>query len=172
MSEEAEKAFLSKVKREIEGKIKTETKEIEKIKEEHEELIRANHGYAEFYHELEHFIMDSMQDFSVTEEDLPKYFKSNINEVYQNYVQIRRDAFEEEETLKKYIDKCKRDVGANKRSLKFYKSQYMDSDFFDECLPLVTIYQDKIDLYEENQKLTLDIIEQLRKIADKLKGWD
>ncbi|OED30184.1 hypothetical protein [Methanosphaera sp. WGK6] len=172
MSEEAKKAFLSKIKKEIEGKIKTETKEIEKIREEHEELIRASNGYDAFYHELEHFITDSMQDFSVTEENLPKYFKSNINEVYQNYVQIKQDAFEEEETLKKYIDNCKRNIGTNKRSLKFYRSQYLDSDFFEECLPLVTIYQEKIDLYKENQEMTHNIIEKLRKIANKLSDWN
>ena len=37
----------------------------------------------------------SMQDFSQNEEDLPSYFRSNINEVYQNYVHIKHDAKEE-----------------------------------------------------------------------------
>ena len=48
----------------------------------------------------------------------------------------------------------------------------MDSDFFDECLPLVEIYQKKIELYQENGKLTIKTIEKLEKIVEKLKGWE
>ena len=113
-----------------------------------------------------------MQDFVVAEEDLPKYFRSNINDVYQNYAQIRRDAIDEINTLKKYINHCKKEINSNKRTLKFYRSQYMDSDFFDECLPLVEIYQKKIELYQENGKLTIKTIEKLEKIVEKLKGWE
>lgn len=113
-----------------------------------------------------------MHDFSVSEEDLPKYFRSNINEVYQNYVQIRKDAYDEEDELTQYINHCIREVNKNKRSLKFYKSQDEDSEFYQDCLPLINIYEKKIELYTDNQQMTREIIEKLRKIADKLKNWE
>ena len=113
-----------------------------------------------------------MQEFTTAEEDLPKYFKSHINGTYQEYVQIRKDALNEINALLKYIDHCKRQVNTNKRTLKFYRSQYMDSDFFDECLPLVEIYQEKIELYLENINLTEKTIEKLQKIVKKLEKWE
>ncbi len=170
--ENADKQFSSKAKAEIEQKIKTETKSLEKVEKEHKELENAIQGYDKFYKDLEHFIIDNMQDFSVSEEDLPKYFRSNINEVYQNYVQIRKDAYDEEDELTQYINHCIREVNKNKRSLKFYKSQDEDSEFYQDCLPLINIYEKKIELYTDNQKMTREIIEKLRKIADKLKNWE
>lgn len=171
MSNDANKEFLSKIKEEISQKIKTENENIKKLSDENNELSQSKEGYINFYNELENFVINSMQDFTLNEEDLPSYFKSNINEVYQNYSQIRLDAIEEIERLQEYITYCKKELTTNQRSLKFYRSQYFDSDFFDECLPLVNIYQEKIDLYENNIELTSQIIVSLEKIADKLKNW-
>ncbi len=172
MSTESENKFLLKAKQEIQHKIKLETQSIDKVKTEKVELTNAKRGYENFLNDLDHFILESMQDFSVTEEDLPKYMKSNLGEIYQNYLQVKKDTYTESEKLKKYIEHCKREVGNNKRSLKFYKSQYMDSDFFDDCLPLINLYEEKIDLYNENQKLTQDVIDELSKIAKKLELWN
>ena len=61
--------------------------------------MTAIQGYENFHHDLRHFFIESMQDFVVAEEDLPKYFRSNINDVYQNYAQIRRDAIDEINTI-------------------------------------------------------------------------
>lgn len=171
MSDDANKEFLSKIKEEISQKIKTENENIKKLSDENNELSQSKEGYINFYNELNNFVINSMQDFTLNEEDLPSYFKSNINEVYQNYSQIRLDAIEEIERLQDYINYCKKELTTNQRSLKFYRSQYFDSDFFDECLPLVNIYQEKIDLYEKNIELTSKIIVSLEKIADKLKNW-
>ncbi len=172
MSNKAQEEFISKAKKEIQQKIKTENKALDELNNEKKELMTAIQGYENFHHDLRHFFIESMQDFVVAEEDLPKYFRSNINDVYQNYAQIRRDAIDEINTLKKYINHCKKEINSNKRTLKFYRSQYMDSDFFDECLPLVEIYQKKIELYQENGKLTIKTIEKLEKIVEKLKGWE
>lgn len=171
MSEDAEKQFISKAKKEIQQKIKTENDLLSKIRKEEEELTNAIDGYNTYYHNLERFIIQSMQDFTVNEEDLPKYFRSHINDTYQEYVHIRQDALKEVETLNKYIVHCKRERNNNERSLKFYRSQYMDSDFFDECLPLVDIYQQKIDTYNKNIELTEKTIENLEKIIKKLDNW-
>lgn len=171
MSENAQENFLKNVKKEINQKIKTENKVLKELKKEKEELERAIKGYSNFYDELEKFIIESMQDFSQNEEDLPKYFRSNINDVYQNYVQIKQDAKTEIETLTKYINHCKKEEISTQRTLKFYRSQYLDSDFFDECLPLVAIYQEKIDIYQENQELTKNTIKELQKIEKKLERW-
>ena len=73
--------------------------------------------------------------------------------------------------LEKYIIKNKRDLNNTQRTLKFYRSQYMDSDFFEECLPLVEIYEEKISIYENNEKNSLLIIEKLKEILKKLKDW-
>ena len=70
-----------------------------------------------------------------------------------------------------YIDHCKRESNKNKRTLKFYRSQYLDSDFFEECLPLVQLYQEKIDIYTENINLTEKTIKHLEKIHKKLEKW-
>lgn len=167
-----EEIFLLKAKREIEQKIKFETEQLGKVKKENEELTRSKVGYGEFYESLNKFITESIDDFHVVEDDLPQYFKENIGETYENYVQIRVDALNEIDALNNYIDHCKREISSNKRTLKFYRSQYLDSDFFDECLPLVVLYQDKIDMYEENIQLTEDIIKKLGEISDKLVGWN
>ena len=171
MPNKAQNEFISKAKKEIQQKIKTETKVLDDLKNEKNELLSAVEGYENYYQNLNHFIIESMQEFTTAEEDLPKYFKSHINGTYQEYVQIRKDALNEINALLKYIDHCKRQVNTNKRTLKFYRSQYMDSDFFDECLPLVEIYQEKIDLYIENIKLTENTIEKLQKITKKLEKW-
>lgn len=172
MSEDGNETFLLKAKKEIEQKIKTQTQQLDKIRKEHEELSRSKMGYEEFYNNLNKFISESVDDFHVTENDLPQYFKANIGSTYENYVQIRVDALNEIDALKKYIIHCKHEISSNKRTLKFYRSQYLDSDFFSECLPLVVLYQDKIDTYEENIKLTENIIEKLNEISDKLVGWN
>lgn len=172
MPEKAEKEFISKAKKEIQQKIKTETNALNDIKKEKNELLSAVEGYENYFQNLNRFIIESMQEFTVNEEDLPKYFKSHINETYQEYVKIRKDALNEIDALLKYIKHCKRQVNNNKRSLKFYSSQYVDSDFFDECLPLVEIYQEKIELYLENIKLTENTIEKLQKIIKKLEKWE
>jgi hypothetical protein len=171
MSNEAQKEFISNAKKEVQQRINTENKAIIELNKEKTELIEAIRGYDAYNKELKRLFIECMQNFTVTEEDLPKYFKSNISESYENYVQIRLDAIEEINTLKKYISHCKREINNNKRKLKFYKSQYLDSDFFEECLPLVELYQQKIDLYKENIQLTEKTIEQLLKIVKKLKNW-
>lgn len=171
MSNNSQNEFISKVKKEIEQKIKTETKTLKQLNTEKEELTNAINGYEKYYHELEHFLEDSAKDFNISQDKLPEYFKGNINDIYQNYVQIRQDAQEEIKTLQKYIEHCKREANNNQRTLKFYRSQYMDSDFFEECLPLVQLYQEKIDTYNENITLTEKTIKQLEKIEQKLEKW-
>ncbi len=171
MVNKAQEEFIFKAKKEIQQKIKTETKALEDLNKEKQELINAIDGYENYFQNLKHFIIDNMQNFMTNEEDLPSYFKSHINGTYQEYAQIRVDALNEIDALLKYIDHCKREVNNNKRKLKFYRSQYMDSDFFEECLPLVEIYQKKIDLFSENIKLTENTIEKLQKIAKKLENW-
>lgn len=171
MSNKAQEEFISKAKKEIQQKIKTETKTLTTLEKEKEELTNAIEGYENYYHNLEHFIIKSMQEFTVNEEDLPKYFKSHINGKYKEYAQIRQDGIKEVESLNKYINHCKREAKTNERTLKFYRSQYMDSDFFEECLPLVDIYQQKIELYNENIELTKKTIEKLEKIIRKLERW-
>lgn len=171
MSNEAQNEFMSKAKKEIQQKIKTENKALNKLQIEKQELNNAIEGYKNYYKNLKTFIIHSMQDFTTTEEDLPKYFKSNISGTYQEYVAIREDAINEIDALNKYINHCKREGKNNQRTYKFYRSQYMDSDFFNECLPLVEIYQQKIDLYEENIKLTEKTIDELKKIIKKLENW-
>ncbi len=171
MSNDAQNEFISKAKKEITQRIKTETKAVEELNKEKNELEVAIKGYANYYHELEHFFEDNAKDFNITLDELPNYFKSNINDIYQNYVQIKQDALEEITTLTKYINHCKREEKNNQRTLKFYRSQYMDSDFFEECLPLVELYQQKIDLYQENVTLTEKTIKNLEKIVKKLEKW-
>lgn len=171
MPSESEKEFISKAKKEIQQRIDTETEAVTKLENEKNELLNAIEGYENYYQNLNKFIIKSMQEFTQVEEDLPNYFKSHINGTYQEYVQIRKDAINEIDALSKYINHCKREANNTKRTLKFYRSQYMDSDFFDECLPLVEIYQKKIDLYMENIKLTENTIEKLQKIIKKLEKW-
>ena len=171
MSEEAQKEFISNAKKEIQQRIKSETKKLDELNNEKEELTNAIEGYKNYYSNLKRFIIQSMQNFTTNEEDLPKYFKSNINGTYQEYVQIRQDALKEIDALTKYIDHCKREINNTQRTLKFYSSQYRDSDFFEECLPLVDIYKEKIELYGENIILTEKTIEELKKIAKKLEKW-
>lgn len=171
MTDNAQNEFIYKAKKEISKKIKDESKILEELSTESVELENAITGYGNYLHELEHFIEDSCEDFKVSVEELPKYFKSNINDVYQSYVQIREDAVNEINTLLKYIEHCNHEINNNKRTLKFYRSQYIDSDFFDECLPLVQIYQDKIGTYTKNITLTEKTIKQLEKIIEKLESW-
>lgn len=171
MPNKSEKAFISKAKKEIQQRLSTETKAVNNLENEKNELLNAIEGYENYYQNLNSFIIKSMREFTQLEEDLPKYFRSNINGTYQEYVQIRKDAINEMDALSNYIKHCKRERNNNKRTLKFYRSQYMDSDFFDECLPLVEIYQKKIDLYTENIKLTENTIEKLQKISKKLEKW-
>lgn len=171
MSDNAQNDFILKAKKEIELRIKTEKKELSQLNTEKEELINAINGYENYHHELEHFMEDNAKDFHITQDELPSYFKSNINDIYQNYVQIRIDAQDEIKTLQKYVEHCKKEANNNQRTLKFYRSQYLDSDFFDECLPLVQLYQEKIDLYNENITLTEKTIKQLEKIEKKLENW-
>ena len=66
---------------------------------------------------------------------------------------------------------CKKEIQTNQRSLKFYKSQYSDSDIFSECLPLVDVYEKKIELYEKNIQKTNDIISTLDEIINILSNW-
>lgn len=167
-----ENTFQMRAIKEIEQKIKDERLQLEKIQKESDELSRAEKGYAEFYEQLNNFFIESMQDFQVNEDNLPIYFKENIGEVYENYVQIRVDAITESENLEKYVEHCRHEILSNKRTLKFYRSQYMDSDFFKECLPLVEIYEKKINMYKENIETTDVIIKCLGKISDKLVGWN
>ena len=171
MPTKSENEFISKAKKEIQQRLSTETKVVANLENEKSELLNAIEGYENYYQNLNKFIIKSMQEFTQVEEDLPNYFKSNINGTYQEYVQIRIDALNEIDALTKYIDHCKREANNSRRTLKFYRSQYMDSDFFDECLPLVQIYQQKIDLYMENIKLTETTIEKLQKISKKLEKW-
>lgn len=171
MSDEAQKQFLTNVQKEIKQKVKTENKTLDKIKNETEELKTAIKGYTNFLNELEHFIIESMQDFTLAEEDLPSYFKSNINEVYRNYVQIKEDAIKEIEKLNQYITHCKREIKNNQRSLKIYKSQFNESELYEECIPLIDVYQEIISVYEENIKLTTKTIEILQKLVKKLEKW-
>lgn len=171
MTSDAEKEFLSKAQKEINQRIKKENKELEKLQVEEKELINAIDGYSNFYNELSKFIDESCSDFEVEKDKLADYFKSNINEVYQNYVQIKQDALDEIQILRKYIEKNKRELNTTKRTLKFYRSQYLDSDFFEECLPLVVLYEDKIKIYENNEKNTLTIIDKLEEIIKILKDW-
>lgn len=171
MSSEANKKFVSNIKKEIQQKIKTENKNIKALNDENMELTRSIEGYSNFYHEVEHFFTESMDDFNVKQDELPDYFKSNINEVYQNYSQIRLDAIDEKNHLNEYILHCKKEIQTNQRSLKFYKSQYSDSDIFSECLPLVDVYEKKIELYEKNIQKTNDIISTLDEIINILSNW-
>lgn len=171
MSNDSQKEFLSKAKNEIKQRVDTENNALNTLKKEKDELINAIVGYTDYYDTLNKFIIESMQDFTCNEDDLPGYFKSNINEVYQNHVQIRKDALLEVDTLNKYIAHCDKEIKSNQRTLKFYRSQYLDSDFFDECLPLVNLYQEKIDIYNENKENTSKVIEILEKIAKKLEKW-
>lgn len=166
-----QETFISKAKLEIKQRIKNETKSLEQLKIEEEELINAQKGYSDFYDELEKFITESCKDFKQTEEELPFYFRSNINEVYQNYSQIRKDAVDEIRILKAYINKNKKELASTQRTLKFYQSQYMDSDFYEVCLPLVEIIDEKIVLYEKNEETTLEIIIKLEEIYKKLENW-
>ncbi|AWX32276.1 hypothetical protein [Methanosphaera sp. BMS] len=171
MTSNAEKEFLSKAQKEVQQRIKKENKELETLHVEEKELTDAIEGYSKFYDDLVKFLQESSNDFNIEIEDLPRYFKSNINEVYRNYVQIKQDALDEIQVLEKYIIKNKRDLNNTQRTLKFYRSQYMDSDFFEECLPLVEIYEEKISIYENNEKNSLLIIEKLKEILKKLKDW-
>lgn len=164
--------FISKAKKEIKKRIKDETKSLEQLKTEEEELINALKGYSDFDGELEKFLDESCKDFKVDKEKLPEYFKSNINEVYQNYSQIRKDALDEIIILKKYIEKIKKDSAASQKTLKFYRSQDMDSDFFDECLPLVELIEEKLEIYQKNEELTINIIKKLEEIHKKLEKWE
>lgn len=171
MTSNAEKEFLSKAQKEVQQRIKKENKELKSLYVEEKELTDAIEGYSKFYDDLTNFLLESSKDFNIEIDEVPRYFKSNINEVYRNYVQIKQDALDEIQILEKYIIKNKRDLNSTKRTLKFYRSQYMDSDFFDECLPLVELYEEKIRIYENNEKNSLLIIEKLKEIIKKLKDW-
>lgn len=171
MTSNAEKEFLSKAQKEVQQRIKKENKELKSLYVEEKELTDAIEGYSKFYDDLTKFLLESSKDFNIEIDEVPRYFKSNINEVYRNYVQIKQDALDEIHILEKYIIKNKRDLNSTKRTLKFYRSQYMDSDFFDECLPLVELYEEKIRIYENNEKNSLLIIEKLKEIIKKLKDW-
>jgi hypothetical protein len=170
MTQNGEKQF-TKAQKEIEGKIRQETKSFEEEQGEQEELIKAKEGYQNFYENLCSFITESMVDFTVNEEELGSYFKSNINSVYQNYINIRKDAVSEIERLQKYSAEKKRYKSTKKRSLKFYKSQDLDSDFFSNCMPLIEIYQKEVDLIIENIAITQQILDLLKKIEEKLESW-
>ena len=171
MTSNAENEFLSKAQKEVQQRIKTENKELESLRVEEKELIDAIEGYSTFLNDLTKFLDETSRDFKVEISDLPGYFKSNINEVYRNYVQIRLDALDEIEVLEKYIESNKRKLNDTKRTLKFYRSQYLDSDFFDECLPLVVLYEDKIRIYENNEKNSMLVIEKLNEVITALKNW-
>ena len=172
MTSNAENEFLSQAHKEVEQRIKKENKQLETLRVEQKELVDAIEGYSTFHDDLVKFFDESSKDFKVEVDQLPRYFKSNINEVYRNYVQIKHDALDEIRVLEKYIQKNKKQINDTKRTLKFYRSQYMDSDFFDECLPLVELYEDKINIYEDNQKNSLLIIEKLKEIIELLKDWN
>lgn len=172
MTSNVENDFISKAKKEIQRKIKNEQKSLDTLNIEYNELKNAIVGYSNFYDELCNFISESVEDFQVSEEELSDYFRSNINEVHQNYLNIKQDAKDEINVLEKYLEKNKKDLNSTKRTLKFYRSQYLDSDFFDECLPLVELYQEIISKYEENEKNTLIIIEKLNLIIKKLENWN
>ncbi|MDO5825659.1 MAG: hypothetical protein BZ137_02750 [Methanosphaera sp. rholeuAM130] len=171
MTSNAENEFLSNAQKEIKRRIKNENKELETLHVEEKELTDAIKGYSDFSTELKKFLEESSKDFNLDIDELPRYFKSNINEVYRNYVQIRQDALDEIQVMEKYVIKNKRQLKDTERTLKFYRSQYMDSDFFEECLPLVELYEEKIRIYQNNEKNTLVIIEKLKEIIRALKDW-
>ncbi|RAP51880.1 MAG: hypothetical protein BZ133_02160 [Methanosphaera sp. SHI613] len=171
MTSDAEKEFLSQAQKEVQKRIKTENKELESLRVEQKELIDAIDGYSNFYNDLCKFFEESSKDFHMEIDELPDYFRSNINEVYRNYVQIKHDALDEIQVLEKYIQSNKRKLNDTKRTLKFYRSQYLDSDFFEECLPLVVLYEDKINIIKNNEENCLVIIEKLKQIIKKLEKW-
>lgn len=171
MTSDSEKEFKANIQKEVTKRIKTESKKLDELKVEHEELIRAIEGYGNFLNELDSFFSESCEDFDITTEEMPGYFKSNINEVYQNYSQIRTDAIDEVNVLQKYIESNKKGLNETKRSQRFFRSQYLDSDSFNECYPLVEVYDEEIKIYEENEKNTMEIISKLEELIDKLKDW-
>ena len=70
MPNKAQKEFISKAKKEIQQRIKTETKELDNLKKEKNELLSAVEGYENYFQNLNHFIIQSMQEFTTNEEDL------------------------------------------------------------------------------------------------------
>jgi len=167
----SENMFQSKVEKEIKQRIRKVNKELDELRIEEEELTRAYDGYTRFYDDLCLFISKNMENFSLSEDELPYYFRSNINTVYYEYVQIRVDAIEEVEIIEKYIEKNRKNKSSTLRTLKFFKSQYMDSDFYETCNPLIKLYEKQLCIYDKNEEYCVKIIDVLSKVIEKLAQW-
>ncbi|MBE6494034.1 MAG: hypothetical protein E7Z84_05445 [Methanosphaera stadtmanae] len=162
---------LSNLKKEINKKITTENKQISKLNSNNEKIIKAIKGYSDFYNELSTFLNESKNDFGIEEDEIPKYFKSNINEVYENYAHIKLDALDEISNQEHYIESLKRGVKKSEKSLKFYESQDKDSDFYEICQPLIKLYETEIELFNKNEENSRKMINELEKISKKLDKW-
>ena len=163
---------FSNLKKEIDYKIKMENRQIDKLKSNDDKNIRAIKGYSDFYNELTIFLNESRDDFGIEEAEIPEYFKSNINEVYQNYANIKLDALDEISNQEHYIQSLKQGIKKAKRSLKFYESQDRESDFYEICHPLIEVYNMEIELFNKNEESSLKMINELEKISKKLDKWE
>ena len=172
MSNKAQEEFISKAKKEIDHKMDMENKQIDKLKSNNDKIIKAIKGYSDFYNELNIFLNESKDDFGIEESEIPEYFKSNINEVYQNYANIKLDALDEISNQEHYIQSLKQGVKKAKKSLKFYESQDKESDFYEICHPLIELYHIEIDLFNQNEESSLKMINELEKISKKLDKWE
>ena len=113
-----------------------------------------------------------MADFDVSKEDLGPYFRRNVNEVFQHYQNIKEDAKTEIEILNKFKLEKDKELKEKLRTQKFFRSQYLDSDFFTSCLPLVELYQKEIDCLNNILELVPVIIGCLEEIVSNLDSWD
>ena len=163
---------LSNLKKEINQKMTTVNKQISKLDSNNNKIIKAIKGYSDFYNELSAFLNESKTDFGIEEDELPKYFKSNINEVYENYAHIKLDALDEISNQEHYIQSLKRGLKKSEKSLKFYESQDKESDFYEICHPLIELYHIEIDLFNQNEESSLKMINELEKISKKLDKWE
>ena len=163
---------LSNLKKEINQKMTTVNKQISKLDSNNNKIIKAIKGYSDFYNELSAFLNESKIDFGIEEDELPKYFKSNINEVYENYAHIKLDALDEISNQEHYIQSLKRGLKKSEKSLKFYESQDKESDFYEICQPLIELYKTEIELLNQNEENSLKMINELEKISKKLDKWE
>ncbi|MDO5851845.1 MAG: hypothetical protein Q4Q23_05100 [Methanobacteriaceae archaeon] len=165
-------SFIEKAEKEIKSRCVKEEKNIKKLDEELKELERSNKGYSRFLKELDEFLEESMNDFNVSKEDLGPYFRRNINEVFQSYLNIKEDAITEINVLNNFKLKKDKQLKETLKTQKFFRSQYLDSDFFTSCLPLVELYQKEIDTLNDILKLLSTILQILKEIVSNLKSWD